>query len=701
MDYAFEPVPAQEAVDFIRRKAPMKLKQFQELLPELQALSFTVGGINAADALQDLRDTVATLPEGTLWKKVQKEVTKKLDAYLPIDEEESATERSKRLRKRAQGLLRYHGNQAYAIQAYKDMDENRDIYPYWKYLTVGDEGVRDTHSALNGIILPHDHEFWNGHYPPWEFGCRCQLVPVTKGEYERTREADKLRNMEERQTLDEKQLKMLTNERALVRNIKGQAVKVDLRSPMERSDKTPYVFNPAAGFKPNLKELEQRYDKETWGAFKKFAKGTELPEGRGNLWNWLTRSAGKGLKKGAGVVVSRKTFGAPVPLTPREEKELEAQRLRPLRQPDPEDGRSGGGGFMEHKAEIRRRAEAALAKLSESEQRQLAELEYQKLGMKEPRHEFERKWRSYARWHQEAIVEREMAAERDRGRAPVHVPPPEMDSIEAASAGVKIDAPTLKALNKALPGVQAEDIAALACAPKGGTVKLTKAASGFMLEHDTTERTTERLLQIGGGKKSIYNSIFEMHRTGTGAGAQAFYDQVQAASRLGFSHIDVYAAGSSISKYNGYYTWPRLGYDGPLSSRLADQAKAEIGQEVKTVQELLDLPGGPAWWKANGHGLELKFDLTPGSLSMRKLDAYMEYSRKKRAEGGTAAAITNNITEDMIMNSNSNIEGEPGKQHEEMDLSPEEDAELDEFQREWAEVERRRKEKEGNEAAGE
>jgi hypothetical protein len=30
--------------------------------------------------------------------------------------------------------------------------------------------------VLNGIILPANHEFWNAHFPPWGFNCRCSVT---------------------------------------------------------------------------------------------------------------------------------------------------------------------------------------------------------------------------------------------------------------------------------------------------------------------------------------------------------------------------------------------------------------------------------------------------------------------------------------------------------------------------------------------
>lgn len=58
--------------------------------------------------------------------------------------------------------------------------EARGDDPMLRYVTVGDERVRASHAALNGLQRPMSDPIWNTIYPPNGWNCRC-LVQVVSG----------------------------------------------------------------------------------------------------------------------------------------------------------------------------------------------------------------------------------------------------------------------------------------------------------------------------------------------------------------------------------------------------------------------------------------------------------------------------------------------------------------------------------------
>ena len=53
-----------------------------------------------------------------------------------------------------------------------------DILWGYRYVTTGDDRVRPTHAALDGITLPKEDKFWERFYPPNGWNCRCQAIPL-------------------------------------------------------------------------------------------------------------------------------------------------------------------------------------------------------------------------------------------------------------------------------------------------------------------------------------------------------------------------------------------------------------------------------------------------------------------------------------------------------------------------------------------
>lgn len=120
-----------------------------------------------------------------------------------------------------------------------------------------------------------------------------------------------------------------------------------------------------------------------------------------------------------------------------------------------------------------------------------------------------------------------------------------------------------------------------------------------------------------------------------GIGAVALLRMAQVAQSLGFVHVELLAAGGTGIKgaawtesYWGFATWPRFGFDTriqqairPLLAKQPHLANFEYVSEVIAT----DLE----WWKVNGDGWEMTFDLKPGSKSWQTLHSYLSEKRLK------------------------------------------------------------------------
>ena len=169
---SIETFPNKAAADYIRGKAVADPKNFGALPNQLKQRAFTVAAVEQLDAVRKIRDAVAKLPEGASWDEAKKEIAEVMSTYTGGD--------MKAARARAESTLRIQGFQAYAVARHQQQMETADIFPYWKYVTVGDTRVRAAHAKLDGKVLRADDPWWKAHYPPLDWGCRCIVESLTE-----------------------------------------------------------------------------------------------------------------------------------------------------------------------------------------------------------------------------------------------------------------------------------------------------------------------------------------------------------------------------------------------------------------------------------------------------------------------------------------------------------------------------------------
>ena len=149
------------------------------------------------------------------------------------------------------------------------------------------------------------------------------------------------------------------------------------------------------------------------------------------------------------------------------------------------------------------------------------------------------------------------------------------------------------------------------------------------------------------GRRFIKNEIVEIKPAfqGEGLGADIFAKQVEAAASEGIDYIATHAAGGPGEKMNGYYTWPRFGYDQRLDSpasvgRAFDEARARF-PGAESILDVMSTKEGRDWWKDNGKDLyDAKFDLDPAGRSMAVMSAYQGERAAKRPARPASPAPT-------------------------------------------------------------
>jgi hypothetical protein len=121
----------------------------------------------------------------------------------------------------------------------------------------------------------------------------------------------------------------------------------------------------------------------------------------------------------------------------------------------------------------------------------------------------------------------------------------------------------------------------------------------------------------------LINDGFHIHARGLqrrGFGSHVFLRQAMNAAALGIARIEL-VAGRRADE-NGYYTWPRLGFDGVLPDALREQLPIGV-EDARTVLDVMESEKGRAWWRECGATIPVAFDLADGSRSRAVLARYV------------------------------------------------------------------------------
>lgn len=69
-----------------------------------------------------------------------------------------------------------------AAGRWKRIQELKDVRPFLRYVAVMDARTRPEHRQWHGVILPVDHPWWDTHFPPCGWHCRCTVRQLSQRE---------------------------------------------------------------------------------------------------------------------------------------------------------------------------------------------------------------------------------------------------------------------------------------------------------------------------------------------------------------------------------------------------------------------------------------------------------------------------------------------------------------------------------------
>lgn len=162
-------------LEFLRNKLDLPTEKWDEIWQEQHDRAFVAAGAMQADLLADLHAAVgAAIEEG----QTLEEFRAGFDDL--VERNGWLSDRSEKYRAwRARLIYETNLRTSYAAGRLAYLRENVDAMPYWRYQHNDSvQHPRQSHVALDGLILPADDPFWSRGWPPSGWGCKCYVEGV-------------------------------------------------------------------------------------------------------------------------------------------------------------------------------------------------------------------------------------------------------------------------------------------------------------------------------------------------------------------------------------------------------------------------------------------------------------------------------------------------------------------------------------------
>lgn len=186
-------LPPAEAIVWFRAKGFQFGYSWQDVWHEEHGRAFTVAKAMTRDVLETIRQAVdRAIAEGQTLEEFKKDLRpqlEKLGWWGRKDMVDPATGETERVQlgspRRLKTIFQTNMRTSYAAGRWERIERSKRAFPFLEYVSVMDGRERPQHHAWHGTVLPIDDPWWDTHYPPNGWGCRCLPKPVSRGQAKR------------------------------------------------------------------------------------------------------------------------------------------------------------------------------------------------------------------------------------------------------------------------------------------------------------------------------------------------------------------------------------------------------------------------------------------------------------------------------------------------------------------------------------
>jgi hypothetical protein len=176
-----------DAVRAWEMRAPLKpTVRWTEMMHEQHATAFTVAKVAKLDLLRQIQTSLDSVIRsgGTLeeWKKGLVPELQKAGWWGTVANKElTGTDQPIIVNERRLRTI-YDTNVRMSLSAghWARIQAQKDVLPYLRYLPSSSERKRPLHMSWYGTLLPVDDEWWQTHFPPNGWFCKCHFEQVSE-----------------------------------------------------------------------------------------------------------------------------------------------------------------------------------------------------------------------------------------------------------------------------------------------------------------------------------------------------------------------------------------------------------------------------------------------------------------------------------------------------------------------------------------
>lgn len=189
----------EQAIAYFRAKGHKTTFNWQDMIGEEHARAFTVAKATQADLLADIREALdKAIASGATLASFRKGLTPLLQqkgwwgekVVQELDRDGNPVPGSRVLvqlgsARRLRTIYETNLRMAQSAGRWERIQRTADRRPYLRYVALKDGRTRKEHLAWHDTVLRWDDPWWNTHYPPNGWGCRCKVQQLSERDLDR------------------------------------------------------------------------------------------------------------------------------------------------------------------------------------------------------------------------------------------------------------------------------------------------------------------------------------------------------------------------------------------------------------------------------------------------------------------------------------------------------------------------------------